>query len=220
MTRDELQAWIRRLFRWLTTTTFEGTEYIPKTGGVLIATNHMSRLDIPVLFINPVRNDITALVADKYLKYPVFKWFTETAGGVWLDRKQADFGAFRETAKLLKDGRAVGIAPEGTRSNISELLEGKPGTILLADRAKVPIVPVAIIGSEDAIKKLLTFRRPKIIVRFGPAYSPPPLERATREAQLKEYTDELMLRIGELMPEKYWGFYKMRLRERQLQKVS
>jgi 1-acyl-sn-glycerol-3-phosphate acyltransferase len=189
MTRDELQAWIRRLIRLLTTTRFEGVENIPPEGGVLIATNHMSRLDIPLLFVNPVRHDITALVANKYLKYPLFRWFTEVAGGVWLDRDEADFAAFRETAKLLKSGRAVGIAPEGTRSSIGELLEGKPGTVLLADRTGVPIVPVGIAGTEDAFLKIATFRRPKLIATFGPAIHFPPLERATREQQLKEYSD-------------------------------
>jgi 1-acyl-sn-glycerol-3-phosphate acyltransferase len=208
MSRDRLRWWLQRLFRWLTRYEFQGLENIPPEGGVIIATNHMSRLDIPFLFINPVRPDITALVADKYLKYAFFRWFAETAGGVWLDRSKADFSAFRETVKLLKDGRAVGIAPEGTRSNIGELLEGKPGTLLLADRAGVPIVPVGIAGTEDAFKKIATFRRPKLVARFGPAFTLPPIQRDTRDQQLADYTDELMLRIAATLPEKYWGYYK------------
>lgn len=208
MRRDQLQRWIYRLLRALTRTEFLGTEHIPQNGGVIIATNHMSRLDIPVLFINPVRPDITALVADKYLRYPFFRWFAKTAGGIWLDREKADFSAFREAVKLLKSGRAVGIAPEGTRSVVSALLEGKPGTVLLADRSSAPIVPVGIWGTEDAFKKLLTFRRPRIFARFGPAFHLPPLDRAQREEQLRRYADEIMLRIAALLPERYWGHYR------------
>ena len=208
MKRDQLQRWTIRLIRTLTTTQFLGTENIPREGGVIIATNHMSRLDIPVLFVNPVRPDITALVADKYLRYPFFRWFAETAEAVWLDREKADFSAFREAVKLIKGGTAVGIAPEGTRSEVSALLEGKPGTVLLADRSSAPIVPVAIWGTEDAFKKLFTFRRPQIFARFGPAFQLPPLERDQREAQLRQYADEIMLRIAALLPERYWGFYR------------
>lgn len=208
MRRDQLQRWVYRLLTALTHTEFLGVEHIPREGGVIIATNHMSRLDIPVLFINPVRPDITALVADKYLRYPFFRWFAKTAGGIWLDREKADFSAFREAVNLIKGGRAVGIAPEGTRSAVSALLEGKPGTVLLADRSSAPIVPVGIWGTEDAFKKLFTFRRPHIVARFGPAFRLPPLERSRREEQLRQYTDEIMLRIAALLPERYWGYYR------------
>ena len=69
---------LRRLIIWLmkhlTYTEFIGQENIPDTGGVLIATNHMSRMDIPVLFTIPNRPEMTALVTTKYLKYPLIRW--------------------------------------------------------------------------------------------------------------------------------------------------
>ena len=66
MNREQLLRLVNFIFRRLTTTTFTGTEHIPPEGGFIMATNHISRLDTPVLFINPVRRDMTALVADKY----------------------------------------------------------------------------------------------------------------------------------------------------------
>jgi len=207
MTRDQMQALFVRLFRWLTVTEFYGTEHLPRTGGVLVATNHMSRLDIPLLFINPVRADITALVADKYQRYPFFRWIITAAGAIWLDRNEADFTAFRKAIEELRAGKALGIAPEGTRSEIGQLLPGKPGTALLAERARVPIVPVGLTGTETGMRDLMRLRKPRFVARFGTAFTLPPLERSRREEQLKEHTDEIMVRIAACLPPKYWGAY-------------
>ncbi len=216
MKRETLQKVIRFLLKVLTVTRFEGLEHLPDTGGVIIATNHMSRLDIPVLFCNQRRTDITALVADKYRRYSFFAWFARTAGAIWLDRDKADFAAFRAAAEVLENGTALGIAPEGTRSTTGVLLEGKPGTVLVALRTGVPIVPVGIAGTEDGMKKLMTFCRPKFIARFGPMFSIPPINRDDRENQLKYWTNEIMCRIAALLPEKYHGFYAGHPRIREL----
>ena len=195
------------LMRHLTRIEFTGLENVPVSGGVLLATNHMSRMDIPTLFITPNRPEMTALVTTKYLKYPLLRWFIITANGIWLDRDIADFGAFRKAVEALQAGKALGIAPEGTRSVTATLLEGKPGTALLALRAGVPIVPVAILGTEDAVPKLLHFKRPYIQVKYGPAIPAPVLDRSNREGQLDKLTTEIMCRIALMMPEKYHGFY-------------
>lgn len=202
---------LRRIICWLlnrlTDTQFLGTENIPLTGGLLIATNHMSRMDIPVLFLTPNRPDMTALVTTKYLKYPLIRWFIVTAQGIWLDRDTADFGAFRSAVEALKEGKAVGIAPEGTRSITAELLEGKPGTALLALRAGVPILPVAISGTEDSVEKMLHFKKPHIIAQFGKLIPVPQIDRNNREGQLQHLTDEIMCQIAAMLDEKYRGFY-------------
>jgi 1-acyl-sn-glycerol-3-phosphate acyltransferase len=202
---------LRRLIVWLmkilTDTEFVGMENIPDSGGVLIATNHMSRMDIPVLFIIPNRPEMTALVTTKYLKHPLIRWFIVTAEGIWLDRDRADFGAFRTAIEALEQGRAIGIAPEGTRSKTGQLLEGKAGTALLALRAHVPIVPVAITGTIGSFKKTITFQKPKIAARFGKLIPAPEFERGNREQQLQALTDEIMCQIAAMLPEKYRGFY-------------
>lgn len=203
---------LRKIICWLlkklTVTNFIGTENIPLTGGVLIATNHMSRMDIPVLFLTPNRPDMTALVTTKYLKYPLIRWFIVTAQGIWLDRETADFGAFRTAVNALNQGMAIGIAPEGTRSTDAQLLEGKPGTALLALRAGVPILPVALSGTEDAFAKLKRFKKPRITAQYGKLIPAPKLDRDNREGQLQELTDEIMCQIAAMLPDKYWGFYK------------
>jgi 1-acyl-sn-glycerol-3-phosphate acyltransferase len=207
MKSHRLRSIIGFLLKLLTQTEFIGVENIPPEGGVLIACNHMSRLDIPVLFITPNRPEITALVTTKYLKYPLLRWFIVTAEGIWLDRDTADFSAFRKAVEALKQGKALGIAPEGTRSQTAKLIEGKPGTALLALRTGVPIVPVAIVGTEDGMSKLLRLKRPRITAEYGKPIIPPKLDRSNREGQLQNLTDEVMCRIAVMMPQKYHGFY-------------
>ena len=207
MKQHRLRSIISWLMRRLTVTEFKGIENIPLTGGVLIATNHMSRMDIPVLFLTPNRPDMTALVTTKYLKHPLLRWFIVTAQGIWLDRDTADFSAFRTAVNALNKGMAVGISPEGTRSTTAQLIEGKPGTALLAIRAGVPILPVAISGTEDAVTKMLHFKRPRITAEYGKLIPAPKMDRENREGQLQQLTDEIMCQLAALLPEKYWGFY-------------
>ena len=202
---------LRRIINWLllhlTRTEIFGLENVPESGGLLIATNHMSRMDIPVLFINAKRPDMTALVTTKYLKHPLLRWFIVTAEGIWLDRDTADFSAFRKAVEALQAGKAIGIAPEGTRSTTATLIEGKPGTALLALRTGTPIIPVAIAGTEDSVSKMLHFKRPHITVTYGKLIIPPKLDRVNREHQLQDLTDEVMCQIAAMLPEKYRGVY-------------
>jgi 1-acyl-sn-glycerol-3-phosphate acyltransferase len=205
--RTTLYSILRFLLFRLTDLQFVHTENLPKEGGFLLATNHMSRIDTPVLMMNPVRPEITALVADKYKKDLLFAWFINSAGAIWLDREKADFAAFRAAQQALKDGLALGIAPEGTRSNSGSLQQGKPGTILLAMRSSAPIIPCAIAGSEVAFRMIFTLRRPKITVTFGKPYALPEIGRENRDQAMQDAADEIMCRIAALLPEKYHGFY-------------
>jgi 1-acyl-sn-glycerol-3-phosphate acyltransferase len=211
--RQTLYKIIRFLVGNLTRTEFVDAHYVPPMGnpegGVLLATNHMSRLDIPVLMLVPGRTDVIALVADKYKKSLFFTFIVNTSGCIWLDRDsdKADFTAMRTAANYMKNGGALGIAPEGTRSQVGMLLEGKAGTALLAVKAGVPIVPIGIAGTENANRELLKLRRPDFVVRFGPPFTLPPVDRDDREGWLKRSTDEIMCRIAALLPLRYHGFY-------------
>jgi len=206
--RDKLQRILYFVFDKITETRFYGLENIPKSGGLIVATNHMSRIDILLLFINPIRTEISALVANKYATFPGLNWILNTAGVTYLDRDQADFSAFRNAVNLIKSGTTMGIAPEGTRSKTGEMQEGKPGMIILAMRTGVQIVPVGLSGTDTAFKRLFTFRKARMTARFGKPYQIPSIDRDNRDQQLQEVTTEIMCRIAALLPPKYWGFYK------------
>ncbi len=216
MRRETLQKILHVLVHAFTRLKVEGIEYVPQEGGLLVTTNHLSRLDTVLLFISGARPDITALVADKYKNYPLFRFILDTGGIIWLDRSNADFGAIRTAIKVLREGVCLGIAPEGTRAIGEQLQEGKPGAVLLAAKAGVPITPVGISGTERVFRRIFTLQRPRITVRYGPAFTLPPLDTSRRDEQMKEFTDEIMCRIAALLPEKYHGYYRAHPRLREL----
>lgn len=209
MSKPPLLEPIRFLVRTLTKFYAIDQENLPGKGGVLLTTNHLSRLDTPLLLALTERTDLVAIVAKKYQQKPFFKWILSKVGTmVWMDRERTDFSALRDALDQLRSGAIVGIAPEGTRSSESkELLEGKPGAALLAARASVPIVPVGIVGSEKINEHWLRLQRPPITIRVGEPYSLPEMDRENRQAWLSRYTAEIMCRIAALLPPEYRGFY-------------
>ncbi len=208
MNKRFLRFLIENFIRHLTRTTYLQTENMPPSGGFILATNHNSRVDSAILLSNPVRSDMSALVAKEYNSNPFFSAIVQAADVIWLDRSKADFTAFRVAVDKIKEGRVMGIAPEGTRSHMGQLLEGKPGIQLLTSRADVPVVPVGITGSDDMMKKILTFRKPEITVRYGKPFRLPPIPRENRDEAMQAATTEVMCQIAALLPEKYRGFYK------------
>jgi 1-acyl-sn-glycerol-3-phosphate acyltransferase len=179
----------------------DGTPYI-------VATSHISRLDLPFLMLSTHRLDIIAMVAREYEKAPFFGWFLDKLGVIWISRDGYDLGAFREASNRLKNGWIVGIAPEGTRSKTHQLLEGKPGASLLAIRNQVQIIPTAVLGSTEVIQSILRLKKAKVEVRFGkPFMLPQASDERTNKARLQQATDEIMCRIALLLPEDRRGFY-------------
>jgi len=94
----------------------EGEENIPLEGGCILATNHLSRLDTPFLFIIIKRDNLSALVTDKYRFNPLFALFVTVSDSIWINREIADFSAIRAGLQIINRGGMLGIAPEGTRS--------------------------------------------------------------------------------------------------------
>jgi len=207
MKSSTVRSVIAFLYRHLTRVHVVGREYVPEHGACLLATNHMSRLDVPLLFIATRRKDLVALIADKYKKNLVINFLVRATGSIWLDREKADFSAFRAALEVLRRGWVLGIAPEGTRSTVRSLLPAKTGVAFLAEKAGVPVVPAAISGTERSVEQLLRLQRPVLQVQYGEPFHLPPLERHDREASLQRNTDEIMCRIAAMLPSQYWGHY-------------
>lgn len=195
----------------------EGIENLPKGGGYVLASNHLGRLDTAMLYYS-LEGDFIMPVAEKYEHHWLYGRIGNAMGAIWLDRFNADIGSIREIIARMKAGGILVIAPEGTRSKTEALAEGKPGVAYLAMKAGVPIVPIALAGTEDraVLENLKHFRRSKITVRAGEAFSLPPVRGREREAALKDYTDEIMCRIAALLPEKYRGAYAEHPRTKEL----
>ncbi len=186
-----------------------GFEHLPPGQGYVIAANHIGRLDAALAYYVLDRPDIIMVVAEKYEKYAFFRWLVRITNGMFIDRYNADIGAIRATLRRLNQGQILTITPEGTRSKSGNLIEAKPGGIYLAWKAGVPILPVALTGTEDAVVKdrLKHFRRLHIKAVAGPAFTLPAIAGKDRDDLMQHYTDEVMCRIAALLPEGRRGVY-------------
>lgn len=193
-----------------------GKENIPMQGAVLVVTNHLSYADPPLIYITMRRPDMVVLAADTYKKNLFYKWLVDSVGGVWINRGSGDRAALKVTMEVLKQGKMIGMAPEGTRSKHTHALQvGKTGAAFLASKAGVPILPVGISGTEKAWQEIKHLRRPTLTITYGPLFTLPPIERDAKET-LEQYTHEIMCRIAALIPEEYHGVYKGEVRIEEL----
>ena len=184
---------------------------LPK-GGYILASNHLGRLDSLMVYYVLDTDDIVHPLTDKYKKHPFFRLMAWWLKMTWLKRGQADMKAMREFISRLKNGAVMVITPEGTRSKSASLLQGESGAIYIASAAGVPIVPVALTGTQDALVKsqLKKFQRLKITISIGKPYAPVNLKvikGAERDRALQTATDDVMCRIAAMLPEGYRGVY-------------
>lgn len=207
MLRDVLRFVINGLYNLLTRVEVSGLENLPEKGSFILAVNHLSQLDAPLVYVLVKRKDITGLAADKYKKNLFFRWIVEAADAIWINREEADFRAMREALNYLDAGGILGIAPEGTRSTTGGLITAKTGVAYLAWKANVPILPCAVYGTEQALKKLLHMQRPTVRVLFGKLFVLPAIDRQDRDGSLHQNTDEIMCQIAAMLPPAYRGVY-------------
>jgi len=195
-----------------------GIENVPSSGAYITASNHIGRLEVPLVYYLLNRNDILLLVAEKYRDNAFFSWFVRALDAIWIDRYNADFGAMRATLTRLKQGWVVVLAPEGTRSATGKLDKGRPGTSFLAEKSGAPVVPVAVSGTYDpeVLARLRRLRRLDITVRIGKPITFPPVKGEGRDAALEAYTDEIMCQIAALLPAELRGVYADHPRLREL----
>jgi 1-acyl-sn-glycerol-3-phosphate acyltransferase len=197
-----------------------GIENLP-SGGFVIAANHVGRLDAALGYFVLDRPDIIIVVAEKYAKYAIFRWLVKLTNGMFVDRYNADIHAIRETLRRLQQGQVFTITPEGTRSKSGNLQEARPGAIYLAWKAGVPVLPVAVTGTEDAVvaKRLKHFKRLEIKIVAGQPFTlPKEVKGQNRDATMQQYTDEVMCRIAALLPADRRGVYTEHPRLKELLK--
>jgi 1-acyl-sn-glycerol-3-phosphate acyltransferase len=205
-----LRAVIRLIINLIARVEMTGFENLPSGGGFVIAANHIGRLDAALAYYLLDRSDIIMMVAEKYQKYAFFRWLVKLTNGMFVDRYNADIRTVRETLRRLKQGQVLTVTPEGTRSKSGKLIEGKQGGIYLAMKAGVPILPVGVTGTDDAlvVDRLKHFKRLDIQAVAGQTFTLPPVSGMDREAAMQKYTDEVMCRIAALLPEDRRGFYR------------
>jgi 1-acyl-sn-glycerol-3-phosphate acyltransferase len=208
---------LRTLFR----PKVEGADHIPATGGVVLASNHLAVADsffLPLV----VSRRVTFLAKREYFTAPgilgrLKKWFFSGVGQVPIDRSSgaAAQAALDTGVRLLTEGSMLGIYPEGTRSPDGRLYKGKTGLARMVLQSRVPVVPVAMVGTDQVnpIGSKMWRLRP-IRIKIGE-----PLDFSRYDGLAgdrfveRSITDEIMYALMELSGQEYVDVYAAKVKE-------
>ena len=149
-----------------------GKENIPEEGPVIVCFNHTDILD-PLYIMFALMRDMWALVASSYSKNIIIRFFSMTGKAILVDRNTTDMNALNKSIEVLKTGKFLGVSPEGTRSKDGSLGEGKFGPSYLAAMTDSTILPLGIVGSYGASKRMLTqslLKKVEVTVNIGKSF--------------------------------------------------
>lgn len=196
-----LRAVARVIFFLLLNIKVTGRQHVPTHGPCLIASNHLDWTDIPLVPAYTTRRVI--YTAKENLFEGKMWWLVRFLGAIPVKRGEADRQLLRACDELLKRGRVLTIFPEGHRSESRQMITANAGVGMIALRAGVPVIPVAICGSEYALKRF----RPRVTITYGePLILQPKGAKITRE-DINDATNTIMQRIAEMLPPSYRGVY-------------
>jgi len=190
-------------------------EKVPDQGPLLVVANHVNFLDAPVIISHLHPRSTTGLVKKESWDKPLLAFLFNTWEGIPIDRDIADFSAFREAQKALKEGKILAVAPEGTRTENGRLIRGKPGVAMLAIKADIPILPIAYYGHEIFSQNIKRFKRTPMKIVVGEPFKINVNGHPKDKGMMQDVTDEMMIEIAKLLPEKYRGIYIDRIDETQ-----
>lgn len=147
--------------------TVYGSEYVPASGNVIIASNHVSYLD-PIILGLAYRRKISYLAKDTLFKNKVFGLVLHKVSAFPVNRDSADIGALREALRRLSRSSSLVMFPEGTRKTDAGPKEAQKGIGFLASKSGVPLIPAYIVNSDKVLPVGAKFlRRSPVTVIFG-----------------------------------------------------
>ncbi len=186
---------------------------VPNEGPLLVVVNHVNFLDAPVIITQMHPRRTTGLVKKETWNNFFQRFLFNTWEGIPINREIADFTAFRDAQKALKDGKLLAVAPEGTRTEDGHLIQGKPGVAMLAIKAGVPILPIAYFGHKSFLKNLKRLKRTPMFIKVGEPFMVQLNGHAREKGVMQEIADEIMIEIAKLMPKSYRGVYTDRINQ-------
>jgi len=209
LVRPIIRGALRLIFRILAPVRIIGKDNIPRKGPYVVAINHVSLFDPPFI-LSFFPRQLEAMGAVDIWDRPGQGILARLFGGIPVHRGEFDRKVIDTVLNVLRSGYPLLIAPEGERSHVTAMQRGRPGVAYILDEARVPVLPVGIVGTtDDFFKKAIRGKRPLLEMRIGKPINLPPVEgkgEARRESRQRN-TDLVMRHIAGLLPEEYRGVY-------------
>ncbi len=213
LARPILRVISQGIFRILSRVTISGLKNIPSSGAYLIAINHLSLFEPPlVLTFWPTPPEAVAAVEVWERKGQ--GTLVQLYGALQVHRREYYRVIIDKVLAALRAGRPVAIFPEGGRSHKPGLRQALPGVAFILDKARVPVVPVGVVGtSDDFLKWALRGKRPSLEMRVGQPMLLPPIvgKGKARRQERQRNVDLVMAQIAGLLPVEYRGIYAERV---------
>ena len=180
---------------------------VPKQGPLIIYTNHVNILEIPILYTHLQPRRVHGMLLAERWNIPVLNWVLDVTETIPLHRGEADIDSIRKGLQALEKGDMLVIAPEGSRSHDGQLQAAHPGVVLLALHSHAPILPVIYYGAENYTENLSRLRRTDFHLRVGQQFHL--YDRGEKVTRLvrKMIMDEMMYQMATILPPQYRGYY-------------
>lgn len=197
---------LRVAYRVLLDIDMEGREHVQKTGPMIMVINHTHFID-PVIPAALLRPDIFPMAKAEVFEGK-WSWVFDWYGSFPVRRGEADMNAFKYAFKLLRAGHVILMAPEGTRARSGGLQPAHEGVALIASRAHVPILPIAIWGARGEFERnWKKLKRTRVHVRVGAPMLAKTAERKPTREEIRGITDDVMFSLSRMLPPEYRGNY-------------
>ena len=198
----------RILFFLLTRCRVTGQDNVPRDGPLLIVANHLSSADQYLLYFT-IKRKMMFMAKEELFRSPVIRILARGFGAFPVYGEGIDRKTLSEAYRVLDNGFALAMFPEGARSKNAQLQRAMPGSALIALDKNVPVLPVGIAGVEAREKGILwsLFHRPQIAVNIGHPFNLPVSHQTLTKERLAELADLIMEHIARLLPPEYRGYY-------------
>ena len=182
-------------------------EKVPANGPLLLVTNHVNFLEIPVLRIHLRPRPVTGLAKIESWDKPIVRYLFNLWGAIPIRRGENDRAALRQCLATLERGTILAVAPEGTRSGHGRLQQGHPGAVLLALQSGAPLLPLVFYGGETFWRNLKRLRRTSFHIVVGDPFRVRVDGQKVRRELRQQIADEIMYQLAALLPPAYRGVY-------------
>lgn len=209
ISRPVLKALFRGIFHMLSRVTITGKEHIPYGTRYVVAMNHVSIFDPPLIgAFWPGQLEIIG--ASDVFEKPGQGQVLRAYGVIPVHRGEYDRALFMKIISVIRAGYPLLIAPEGGRSHVPAMKRAMPGIAYIIEQTRVPVVPVGLVGTtEDFWQRARGGERPALEIRIGkPLTLPEITAKGAEKHEARQHNADLVMRyLAGLLPEEYRGVY-------------